>query len=584
MDLFSNSSLNEPLASRLRPRTLDDFAGQEHIIGPGRLLRRSITADQLSSLIFYGPPGTGKTTLAKLIAGTTKSRFISMNAVLSGVAELRREIAAAKEAKELYNRRTILFIDEVHRWNKSQQDALLPWVENGTVILIGATTENPYFEVNKALVSRSRIFQLKPLEYKDLEKIAAYALNNRENGYGRWNVKFEEGALEHLIKVSAGDARTLLNAIELAVETTPPSFPPPEGSLINISLQAAEESIQQKALLYDKEGDYHFDTISAFIKAIRGSDPDAALYWLALMVKAGESPRFIFRRMLISASEDIGMADPQAVGIVESCAAAFERTGMPEGQYHLAHAALYLASAPKSNSILGYFDALNAVEESTPEVPNHLKDSSRDKHSFGHGEGYRYPHAYREHWNAQQYLPDALTGRIFYQPGKLGWEGKIREQILSRREEQLSFILERLQENQLEKAGEIYTYSPGDKQREEWSSRTEKNFEKSAVKIRNELFKHFSPARHWRILILADPGGTLIWQANRMVPEGGVTVLCSNPEKFDALNWMAMTLEKTERPLFINKGMADRESFRIIKEKQLDFEYDQTKNRTLPAY
>ena len=297
MDLFESSVAkeSEPLASRMRPRTLDEYVGQEHILGKGRLLRRAIQLDQLSSIIFYGPPGTGKTTLARVIANTTKSYFSTLNAVLAGLKELETEINAARERRSLHGIKTILFIDEVHRWNKRQQDALLPWVENGTVILIGATTENPYFEVNAALVSRSRIFQLKKLEKEDLEKIAHQALSDKERGYGEYVVTFESGALEHLIDVASGDARSLLNALELAVETSVDSFPPPSGTEIYISKEAAEESIQKKAVLYDKEGDYHFDVISAFIKSIRGSDPDATLYWLARMVAAGEEPRFIFR-------------------------------------------------------------------------------------------------------------------------------------------------------------------------------------------------------------------------------------------------------------------------------------------------
>ncbi|MCK5199556.1 MAG: AAA family ATPase, partial [Spirochaetales bacterium] len=333
-----------------------------------------------------------KTTLARVIANSTKSVFTSMNAVLSGVKTLREEIDRAKERLSLHGRRTILFVDEIHRWNKAQQDALLPWVENGTVILIGATTQNPYFEVNSALVSRSRIFQLKELTRNNLKNIALQALNNVTRGYGKYNILFDTGALDHIVDIANGDARSLLNAIELAVETTGDTFPPKDNTEIVITLETAEESIQKKVVLYDKEGDYHFDIISAFIKSIRGSDPDAVLYWLAKMVKAGEDPHFIFRRMLISASEDIGLADPNGLVVVEAAAAAFDRVGLPEGRYHLTHAALYLATAPKSNSALGFFDALKAIEkEQTTQVPNHLKDAGRDKEGFGHGEGYLYP-------------------------------------------------------------------------------------------------------------------------------------------------------------------------------------------------
>ena len=333
-DLFEAAATTErlPLAARMRPRSLDEYIGQEHIVGKGRLLRRAIQADRLSSVIFFGPPGTGKTTLAQVIANHTKSSFLSLNAVLAGVQQIRDAIASAEQYKKLYGKPTILFVDEVHRWNRAQQDALLPWVENGTVIFIGATTENPFFEVNKALVSRSRVFQLKALTDADLYRTVERCLQDTERGYGKWEVSFTEGALEHLVETAAGDARSLLNALELAVETSTEHWPPPAGTEIIIDMQAAEESIQQKAVLYDKDGDYHYDIISAFIKSIRGSDPDAALYWLARMVLAGESPHFIFRRMLISACEDIGLADPHALTVVTSAAAAFDRIGLPEGR------------------------------------------------------------------------------------------------------------------------------------------------------------------------------------------------------------------------------------------------------------
>lgn len=437
-DLFeaaaSSSKQNEPLASRMRPVSLDEYIGQEHIIGKGCLLRRAIQADRLSSLIFFGPPGTGKTTLARVIANTTKSNFLSLNAVLAGVQQIREAVTNAEENKKLYNRKTILFVDEVHRWNKSQQDALLPWVENGTIILIGATTENPYFEVNKALVSRSRVFELKPLTDDELKKVAQFALTNKERGYGNWKIEFEAGALEHLVDTASGDARSLLNALELAVETSAEHWPPEENFKITISLKAAEESIQKKVVLYDRDGDYHYDVISAFIKSIRGSDPDAAVYWLARMIAAGEDPRFIFRRMLISACEDIGLASPGAVSVVAGAAEAFDRVGMPEGRYHLAHAALYLATCPKSNSAEAFFKALDCVQKENKEVPNHLKDSNRDGEALGHGEGYLYPHAFEGHWVKQQYLPDGLEGTHFYEPSDQGYEGKIKPEILKKRQ------------------------------------------------------------------------------------------------------------------------------------------------------
>lgn len=570
-DLFETSSMpaGEPLAARMRPRTIEEFVGQDHIVGPGRLLRRAIDADQVSSLIFYGPPGTGKTTLARVIAGSTRSCFVSLNAVLAGVADVRREIAEAKDARALHGQRTILFVDEVHRWNKSQQDALLPWVENGTVILIGATTENPYFEVNKALVSRSRIFQLTSLDESHLLRIARMAIADRKRGYGRWIVEFEAGALEHLVNVSGGDARSLLNALQLAVETTPAAFPPPEGQRIFVSCHAAEESIQRKAVLYDKEGDYHFDTISAFIKSIRGSDPDAALYWMALMIRAGEDPRFIFRRLLISACEDVGQAAPEAIGVVQSCAAAFDRVGLPEGQFHLTHACLYLAAAPKSHSALGYFDALKSVdEEMNRDVPNHLRDASRDKHAFGHGEGYKYPHAWREHWTAQQYLPDGLTGRVFYRPGELGYEGKIREAVLARREAQVAAMLD----DDDQQGGEVLTYSPGDDERERWVRRTETARESLALRIRQVLFSEWKELRHQRVLIPYDSGGVFLWEAHRRVPEGGVTALCASAASYEALTWLAGGLPAAERPHLLLGDMKSPETLKSLTEDEVRFD------------
>ncbi|MCZ6793646.1 MAG: AAA family ATPase [Planctomycetota bacterium] len=418
-----------PLAARMRPRTLAEFVGQTHILGEGKLLRRAIEADRLSSLILSGPPGSGKTTLARVIAGATRSEFETLNAVLAGVKDIRQVVERAKERRKpdlLGSRRTILFVDEVHRFNKAQQDAMLPHVENGTVIFIGATTENPYFEVNKALVSRSRIFELKHLDEDDLREILERAIRDEERGYGRRPLVVEKAATDHIVGLASGDARNVLNALELAVETTPPDA---EGRIV-IDRGVAEESIQQRALLYDKDGDVHFDTVSAFIKSLRGSDPDAALFWLARMIRAGEDARFIARRLVIFASEDVGMADPQALVVATAAANAVQYVGLPECQFNLAQACIHLATAPKSNSAMGYFEALRCIEEgASDDVPNHLKDASRDKKGLGHGKGYRYPHAFREHWVAQQYLPDELQGQYFYTPGELGFERQVKERL-----------------------------------------------------------------------------------------------------------------------------------------------------------
>jgi putative ATPase len=546
MDLFDSQNKKEiPLAARMRPRNLDEFTGQEGIVGPGRLLYRAIKADQLSSLIFYGPPGTGKTTLAAVIANTTQSHFITINAVLAGVKNIREAIDEANKQKKYYDKRTILFVDEVHRWNKAQQDALLPWVENGTIILIGATTENPYFEVNKALVSRSRIFQLKPLTEEDLYTIAHNVLSDKERGYGNYNVSVDKQALDHLVAVSNGDARSLLNALELAVETTPEKFPPKAGEEIHISLEVAEDSIQRKVVLYDKEGDYHFDTISAFIKSLRGSDPDATMYWLSKMVYAGEDPRFIFRRMLIFASEDIGMADPQALVVCEAAAAAFDRVGLPEGRFHLAHAALYLSTAQKSNSILGFFDALGTVEkEREADVPSHLRDSSRDKKAFGHGRGYLYPHAYTEHWVAQQYLPDSLQGKIFYSPGTIGYEKQLKKRLEKQREAQLALMFEPKKHIR-----EILSFSPESHTKNLWLARAEGIYSRYLLQIKELLFERLDIQRSDLILDVSENPGLFISDLLKRVPEGGYYVLHTgiNPSAKDLMN----NLPEIERPVFL---------------------------------
>jgi putative ATPase len=441
-DLFAAAAAQRraataPLADRLRPRTLDEFAGQAHVLGPGTLLRRAVEADRVRSLILFGPPGTGKTTLARIIANTTSRHFASLNAVLAGVKDIREQVAGAQERQRLHGQRTILFVDEVHRFNKSQQDALLPHVENGTVTFIGATTENPYFEVNKALVSRSRIFELHSLTDDDLRQVARRALADAERGYGEKTVVLDDDALDHLVGVANGDARSLLGALELAVETTPPDG---DGA-IHVTLRVAEDSIQQRAVLYDKDGDAHYDTVSAFIKSMRGSDPDAALYWMARMIYAGEDPRFVLRRMLIFACEDVGLADPNAIRQAVACQRAFEVVGMPEGRFMLGQLCVYLATAPKSNSGFAFFSALAHVEkERAEEPPNHLKDGSRDKQGLGHGKGYQYPHAFRDHYVPEQYLPSGMQGTYFYEPSGQGYEARLRVRLdeLRARDEEMS--------------------------------------------------------------------------------------------------------------------------------------------------
>jgi putative ATPase len=423
-----------PLAARMRPRTLGEFVGQEEIIGSGRLLRRAIEADHLfSSIILWGPPGTGKTTLAQVIANLTRSNFVTLSAVMAGKDELRKVIDQATEQRKFYQKKTILFVDEVHRWNKAQQDALLPHVENGTVTLIGATTENPYFEVIGALVSRSRVFQLRPLEDEDIRIILERAIADKERGYGARKINLDQDALLHLINVAGGDARNALNALELAVESTQPD----ELSVIHITLDIAQESIQRRAVLYDKDGDAHYDTISAFIKSVRGSDPDAALYWLAKMLYAGEDPRFILRRLIILAGEDVGLGDPLGLVVAIGAAQAFDYVGLPEGVYPIVEATLYLATAPKSNSATAYFKAFQLIEqEGIAPVPAHLQDANRDAEALGHGKGYQYPHESPDHFLPQQYLPAALLGTYFYRGSNQGYEEQVVNRLSSWREAQ----------------------------------------------------------------------------------------------------------------------------------------------------
>ena len=416
-----------PPASRIRPRTPEEVGGQQHIIGKDKLLYRAIKADKLSSIIFYGPPGTGKTTLAKVIANTTSARFTQINATVAGKKDMEEVVKEAKDSRGMYGKRTILFVDEIHRFNKSQQDYLLPFVEDGTVILIGATTENPYFEVNGALLSRSVIFELKPLEKEDIKTLIRRAVYDQERGMGAYGAVIEEDALEFLADMADGDARAALNAVELGVLTTGPG---PDGK-IHLTLEVASECIQKRVVRYDKAGDNHYDTISAFIKSMRGSDPDAAVYYLARMLYAGESVTFIARRIMICASEDVGNADPAALQVAVAASQAAERVGMPEAQLILAQAALYVASAPKSNSVtMAIGEAMESVRTVKASVPVHLQDAHYGgAGKLGHGAGYQYAHDYPKHFSRQRYLPEELGDTVFYRPTENGYEGRIREYL-----------------------------------------------------------------------------------------------------------------------------------------------------------
>jgi len=440
-DLNRDNELKKdgPLAMRMRPRSLDEFFGQSHIVAEGKLLQRMIKADRLSSMIFFGPPGSGKTTLARIIANTTKSEFDQINAVTSGVADIRKVVDEAKDRRGMTGGKTILFIDEIHRFNKLQQDALLPHVEDGTLILIGATTENPYYEVNSALVSRSTVFKLEALTNEEIKGIIMSCLTDSERGLGAYNAKITEDALEHLINVGSGDARTALNALELAVLTTKQN----EAGELVIDIDVAEDCIQKRAVHYDKKGENHYDTISAFIKSMRGSDPNAALHYLAKMLYGGEKPDFIARRIVICAAEDVGMADPQALQVAVAAAHGVEMIGLPEGRIILAEAAVYVATAPKSNaSYMGINKALEDVEnKQTGVVPLWLRNPAfAGAKAWGYGEGYKYAHSYEGNYVEMQFLPDEIKDVVYYNPTKNGYEERINEIIEKRREKRSEML------------------------------------------------------------------------------------------------------------------------------------------------
>jgi len=552
MNLFEhsykeNTSREAPLADRMRPRYLKELVGQSHILAPGRLLWRAIESDQLTSLIFFGPPGTGKTSLARIIANTTRAEFLSINAVLSGISDIRTCVEIAKKVGIEQQRKAVLFIDEVHRFNKSQQDALLPHVEKGIIILIGATTENPYFEVNKALVSRSRVFELKPLSTEEIEKIIDLAILDTERGFGKKKVIIEPRARKHLANIAGGDARAALNALELSILSTIS-----ENNIeIKITLDIAEESIQKRAILYDKDGDSHFDTISAFIKSMRGSDPDASLYWMAKMIEAGEDPRFILRRMLIFAAEDIGMADPNALVIVNAAAQAFDHVGMPEGRFHLAEACLYLSTAPKSNSAFAFFDAIRTVrEERSNEIPNNLKDSNRDSKGLGHGEGYLYPHAYRDHWVPQQYLPQGLQGKIFYHPSEIGFEATIKTKIDQRREAQIASSYDQNSYEALVNGNY-------------WETRTFSNSGALLEEFRNNLTEWSNITKNSLVLILNAGDGLILGEFLRRITDETIYAIVESIEERNIIKGLFQKSGLEIMPNIVVDQLYNPESFKI---------------------
>jgi len=428
MEIFQPEPGAAPLAARMRPRSLEEFVGQEHLVGPGRILRRLVDSGELASVVLYGPPGTGKTTLARILAQSARAHFETLNAVTSGAADIRRVAQEAHDRLRFHRQRTVVFVDEIHRFNRAQQDLLLPHVEDGTLVLVGATTENPFFALNSTLVSRVRILRLEPLSPEELRRIVQRALQDSERGLGRLAVELDPQALEHLVQACGGDARVALNALEVAVTTTAPG---PDG-VRRVGLEAVVEALQRPVLRYDREGDQHYDTVSAFIKSMRGSDPDAAVYWLVRMLEAGEDPRFVARRMVIHAAEDVGLADPTALLVATAAAHAVEYVGMPEAQIPLAEAAIYIACAPKSNAVVrALARAREDVRTHTPEpVPAHLRDSSYPGAvRLGHGQGYRYPHDYPGGFVEQDYLPEGLRGRVYYEPTDRGFEATLRQRL-----------------------------------------------------------------------------------------------------------------------------------------------------------
>ena len=541
-----------PLAERMRPQTLDDVVGQQHLLGAGKPLRTAFESGEPHSMILWGPPGVGKTTLARLMADGFNAEFMALSAVLSGVKDIRDAVERATLIRSNSGRRTILFVDEVHRFNKSQQDAFLPHVESGLFTFIGATTENPSFEVNNALLSRAAVYVLKALDDTDLKTLIARALEKELPG-----LSVSREAQDMLIMSADGDARRLLNNLEIASQAAM------AAGEQTVDAHRLRETLGDVMRRFDNKGDNFYDQISALHKSVRGSNPDAALYWLARMVAAGEDARFIFRRMLILACEDVGLADPQAITVVESCARAFDRIGLPEGRFLLTQSALYLSTCPKSNSSLGFFDALSDIEKmQAEEVPNHLKDPSRDGNDLGHGKGYLYPHSYKDHFVAQQYLPSSLQGKMYYHPSDQGYEAGIRQGVERRREAQLEAVSDSLFVENL-------TYSPENRAESRWLKRASSAGSALLLKIRDTLFDGLTIRRSDNILILNASHGLLLWEAMKHNPEGLCTAQVKSAEDKEYIDYYKAQLDELRQPEVITGSPGD-----VVSSLDPDLKYE----------